>query len=84
MELITKELERKFSNYPIYSQKSMMLDAKVIVKYFNPMGAGTWLVTEAEQLLDGDWKFLDICTFSNGSGAMYFYRNFKKSNSRLG
>lgn len=57
MELITKELERKFSNYPIYSQKSMMLDAKVIVKYFNPMGAGTWLVTEAEQLLDGDWKF---------------------------
>lgn len=35
MKLITKELERTFSKYPIYSQEGMMLDAKVIVKYFN-------------------------------------------------
>ena len=41
MKLITKELERTFSKYPIYSQEGMMLDAKVIVKYFNPAGAGT-------------------------------------------
>lgn len=34
MELITKELERKFSKYPIYLQEGMILDAKVIVKYF--------------------------------------------------
>lgn len=55
MKLITKELERTFSRYPIYSQESMILDAKVIVKYFNPIGAGTWLITEAEQLSNGDW-----------------------------
>ena len=56
MKLITKELERTFSKYPIYSQESMILDARVIVKYFNPVGAGTWLITEAEQLSNGDWR----------------------------
>ena len=50
MKLITKELERTFSKYPIYSQEGMMLDAKVIVKYFNPAGAGTWLITSNPQL----------------------------------
>lgn len=54
MKLITKELERTFSKY--YSQESMILDARVIVKYFNPVGAGTWLITEAEQLSNGDWR----------------------------
>lgn len=56
MKLITKELERTFSKYPIYSQESMILDARVIVKYFNLVGAGTWLITEAEQLSNGDWR----------------------------
>lgn len=56
MKLITKELERTLSKYPIYSQEGMMLDAKVIVKYFNPAGAGTWLITEAERLSNGDWR----------------------------
>lgn len=56
MKLITKELERTFSKYLIYSQESMILDARVIVKYFNPVGAGTWLITEAEQLSNGDWR----------------------------
>ena len=30
-------------------------DVEVIVKYFNPCGAGTWLITEAEEQKDGDW-----------------------------
>lgn len=77
MKLITKELERTFSKYPIYSQEGMMLDAKVIVKYFNPAGAGTWLITEADGFLMGTGGYLDICIFMNGNGDMCFYRNFK-------
>ena len=76
MKLITKELERTFSKYPIYSQEGMMLDAKVIVKYFNPAGAGTWLITEAERLSNGDWRLFGYmhiyeweweCMYTNGS-----------------
>lgn len=27
----------------------------MLVKYFNPCGAGTWLITEGEQQENGDW-----------------------------
>ncbi len=33
----------------------------MLVKYFNPIGAGTWLITEAERLDDGDWKLYGFC-----------------------
>lgn len=33
-------------------------------KYFNPYGAGTWLVTEAEKQSNGDWLF--FCYGTNG------------------
>lgn len=33
----------------------------MLVKYFNPMGAGTWLITEAEKQEDGDWKLFGFC-----------------------
>ncbi|NQU63606.1 MAG: DUF2958 domain-containing protein [SAR324 cluster bacterium] len=32
-------------NYPLYSQEEPE-DPLVIVKFFNPVGAGTWLITE--------------------------------------
>ncbi len=31
------------------------MKAKVIVKIFNPFGAGTWLITEGEKQENGDW-----------------------------
>ena len=49
MELLTKQIIRKFEEHPIYSQDGKGLKAEVLVKYFNPMGAGTWLITEAEK-----------------------------------
>ena len=55
MRLLTKEIERKFEKNPLYSQEGKGLDSKVLVKYFNPYGAGTWLITEAEKQGDGDW-----------------------------
>ncbi len=57
MELVTKELEEKFKKYPFGSQEGLLGDAKVIVKYFNPMGAGTWLITETEKQDNGKYLF---------------------------
>lgn len=61
MLLMTKELEKEFKKYPIGSQDGKGTDAKVIVKYFNPCGVGTWLITEGEKQEDGDWLFFGYC-----------------------
>ena len=56
MKLMTKELEKKFEKYPLNSQDELGGKAKVLVKYFNPMGAGTWLITEGDKLENGDYE----------------------------
>lgn len=61
MMLMTKELEQKFEKYPIGSQEGKMEEAEVVVKYFNPCGAGTWLITEGEKQPDGDWLLFGYC-----------------------
>lgn len=43
------------------SQNGFEGDAEVLVKYFNPVGAGTWLITEAKKLDDGDWELYGYC-----------------------
>ena len=55
MKLLTRTVEKAFEKYPLRSQDGKGLDAKVIVKYFNPYGSGTWLITEAEKQENGDW-----------------------------
>ncbi len=55
MELLTKEIEKKLTETPLGSTDGQGFNAKVIVKYFNPCGAGTWLITEGEKQEDGDW-----------------------------
>lgn len=59
MKLFTKEVERKFQKHPFGSQEDKGFDAEVLVKFFNPYGAGTWLITEAEKQEDGDWMLFD-------------------------
>ena len=61
MKLMTLELEKKFEKYPLYSQDGEGDNAKVIVEYFNPCGAGTWLITEGEKQEDGDWLLFGYC-----------------------
>lgn len=61
MKLITKELEKIFEKYPIGSQDGLGGSAKVIAKFFNPVGAGTWLITEAEKTEDGDYEMFGYC-----------------------
>ncbi len=60
MKLLTNEIVSKFENHPIGSQDGKGLDAEVLVKYFNPCGRGTWLVTEAEREGD-DWRLFGYC-----------------------
>ncbi len=61
MKLWTKELENKAKKYPLCSQENKGKDAKVLVKYFNPYGNGTWLITEAEKQKNGDWLLFGFC-----------------------
>lgn len=61
MKLITEELAKKFEKYPIGSQDELLGKAKVIAKFFNPMGAGTWLITEGNKLKNGDYEMFGYC-----------------------
>jgi hypothetical protein len=61
MKLLTKEIEEKFKKFPLYSQDGKGMDSEVVVKFFNPVGAGTWLITEGEKQEDGDWMFFGYC-----------------------
>lgn len=61
MKLLTEEIIERFKEYPLYSQDGKGMDSDVLVKYFNPCGAGTWLITEAELQEDGDWLLFGYC-----------------------
>ena len=60
MKLLTKEIISKFEKHPFHSQDGKGIDAEVLVKYFNPCGSGTWLITEAEREGD-DWRLFGYC-----------------------
>ena len=61
MQLWTTEIEKKAQKYSIGSQDGKGENAEVIVKFFNPYGRGSWLITEAEKQDDGDWLLFGYC-----------------------
>ena len=61
MKLLTKEIEKKLEAAPLYSKDGQGMDAEVVVKFFNPVGAGTWLITEGNKLENGDWELFGYC-----------------------
>lgn len=61
MKMLTKEIERKLEKHPFGSTEGKGFDAEVIVKYFNPYGRGTWLITEGEKQENGDWLLWGYC-----------------------
>ena len=65
MKLITNEIEMQFRKCPFRSQDGKGIDATGLVKYFDPGGAATWLITEAEQQPDGDWMLFGYYTLGN-------------------
>ena len=63
MKMITAEVERLFDRYPLYSQDGKGDKAKVLMKVFNPYGAGTWYVLEAgPKDEDGDRELYGFVT----------------------
>lgn len=61
MNLLTDEIKELFRKYPLYSQDGKGMDSVVLIKYFNPCGSGTWIITEAEEQEDGDWLLFGYC-----------------------
>ena len=73
MKLMTKELEEIFKKYPLGSQDGLGGQAKVIAKYFNPMGAATWFITEADKKADGDFEMYGYCNLGDSDMAEFGY-----------
>lgn len=73
MKLITKEIEKLFEKYPIGSQEELLGEAKVIVKFFNPTGAGTWIITEGNKMEDGDYEMFGYCNLGDDECAELGY-----------
>mgnify|MGYP004681795897 CR=1 FL=1 len=65
MKLLTKAVEEKLRKFPYRAQDGKGLEAEVLVKYFNPCGPGTWLITEAEEV-EGDWILYGYCSLGYG------------------
>lgn len=59
MKLITKAIEKALLKAPLYSSEKLDV-APVILKLFNPYGAGTWYVLEGQNQPDGDWLFFGL------------------------
>ena len=60
MKLITKAIEKKLENTPFYSTDGNFVK-EVLVKFFNPCGAGTWYVFEAKyNKTTNDWEFFGL------------------------
>lgn len=57
MKLMTKEIEARLQQNPLYKHDGEGVKAPVAVKYFLPEGCATWLVTEGEKQPNGDWLF---------------------------
>ena len=61
MELMTKEIEEKLEQVGLFPEIEDIFEAEVIVKYFNPCGAGTWLIVGGERYED-DWELYGYAT----------------------
>lgn len=61
MKLLTEKIKERFrKEFPLYSQESVE-DPQVVVKFFNPLGIGTWYITEANEQDNGDWLMFGLC-----------------------
>ena len=72
MKLMTKEIEKKLMEKPLYSTEGEGLNAECIVKYFNPYGLGTWLISEGSKTENGDWELFGLCCITDWEfGSVY-------------
>lgn len=63
MQLMTKEIEEKLKKTGCIPNVDNLIEATVIVKYFYPCGAATWLIVGGEQ--DGPiWRLFGYVTMN--------------------
>lgn len=62
MELMTKEIEEKLKKVGLYPKYDDEMDAEVLVKYFKPVGAATWLIIAGKPVNDTDWLLFGYVT----------------------
>lgn len=65
MELMPKEVEEKLLSVGYYPETEDFMGAEIIVKYFFPIGAATWLVIGGEKVED-DWILYGYATLGYG------------------
>ena len=65
--------QEQIKKYSIGSQDGLGKDAKVLVKYFNPAGVGTWLITEGNKLDNGDYELFGYCHLGDDLNAEFGY-----------
>ena len=68
MKLLTKEIEKKLTNRNAEIAQRNRANSyeffdndKVIAKYFNPYGNGTWYIMSGKKQPDGDWILFGLC-----------------------
>ena len=83
MKLITKEIEKRLENYPLYSQDGKGEDATIVCKFFSPINAWTWYVLEAERKYDGDYEFYGIVINGNGEKEYGYFMKSELESVRL-
>lgn len=68
MKLLTKEIENLFTKYDYRSQdETPLMEKRVIAKYFNPYGVGTWIILECvEKTEDNDYILYGLCSLGYG------------------
>ena len=84
MKLITKQIENRLAKYPLYSQDGKGLKAKILCKFFNPCGAGTWYVLEAEKLPNGDYRFFGIVDLFEREYGYFLLSQLQSVRNRFG
>jgi hypothetical protein len=82
MQLMTKELEKRFLDYPLGSQDGKLGNSRVIAKYFNPVGVGPWFITEANKLDNGDYQMFGYCHLGDDTNAEFGYVNLSELENR--
>lgn len=60
-KLMTYELRNRFKKFPLDSQDGKGINAEIVAMFFNLEGPGTWIITEGEELEDGDWLLYGYC-----------------------
>lgn len=72
MKLITKEIEKRLAEHPLYSQDGKGKKAEIICKFF--LANLTFYVLEGQKT-DNDYEFYGIIDNANEYGSEYGYFN---------